>query len=464
MKPKPSGNLDEYQSDKKLHSPNQKGINLNTLQSAGCLPGWYFLDEHCVKVKYITSPSMCNYTVDNCYPHHHAEIDQVLGMKYSTALLAYLDTMLEHSNSNISVSFQSHGSIFLLYPQPYPELKYLISEKWKVMHCAPNIEPSHTLCIQNRTHTTTSCRTNQFQCLDGSCILMSYLCDTHPDCSTSEDEADILCNFVCFDSTLGKALTHDAACRLNCTVGHCICNAESHFQCHQGGCIHFTLLCNRKVDCPNDNSDESFCFNETSLKGTFLCRNGQHVPDQYVLDGQQHCWDGSDETPVLLDLHNNYNAVFRCKDSTGVIPLRFFNDMRPDCEGDDPSDEKLFQGMLNGSIAMKYVCQDPTHEIPCIPGHPCCFSSDKLCVFEKDKDGELLHCRNGEHLLGCDDIVCPNPYIKCNLSYCIPVHAICDGIKDCPDGDDELGCSHGLSCSGMLKCRNATCVHMFKCV
>ena len=44
--------------------------------------------------------------------------------------------------------------------------------------------------------------------------------------------------------------------------------------------------------------------------------------------------------------------------------------------------------------------------------------------------------------------------------YCIPLPCICDGIRDCPDGDDEVGCDHGLSCPGMLKCRNATCVHM----
>ena len=68
-----------------------------------------------------------------------------------------------------------------------------------------------------------------------------------------------------------------------------------------------------------------------------------------------------------------------------------------------------------------------------------------------DTAGHLDTCRNGTHLGDCIYHSCPHQY-KCPYSYCIPVHTICDGRVDCPDGNDETDC-YTMACPHLLKCK-----------
>ena len=72
----------------------------------------------------------------------------------------------------------------------------------------------------------------------------------------------------------------------------------------------------------------------------------------------------------------------------------------------------------------------------------------------------MIGCRNGGHLSNCQHHTCPSQF-KCPDAYCIPIHSICDGKQDCPDGDDEMQCK-SLSCPGFLLCRHDNiCVHPY---
>ena len=72
--------------------------------------------------------------------------------------------------------------------------------------------------------------------------------------------------------------------------------------------------------------------------------------------------------------------------------------------------------------------------------------------------GELATCRNGGHFRDCIYHSCPQHY-KCEYSYCIPLQAVCNGVIDCPYGEDEKNCEK-LSCPNTLKCkRDNVCVH-----
>ena len=48
---------------------------------------------------------------------------------------------------------------------------------------------------------------------------------------------------------------------------------------------------------------------------------------------------------------------------------------------------------------------------------------------------------------------------KCPLTYCVPLRLVCDGWKNCPDGEDEDHCTD-VVCPGLLRCRaDNVCVH-----
>ena len=85
----------------------------------------------------------------------------------------------------------------------------------------------------------------------------------------------------------------------------------------------------------------------------------------------------------------------------------------------------------------------------CDYGSTECFSSDKLCTFERNLYGDPVHCTDTDHLRYCTSHECPDAF-KCNYSYCIAIHMVCDQIADCPDGDDESNCSD-IAVRGMFR-------------
>ncbi len=71
---------------------------------------------------------------------------------------------------------------------------------------------------------------------------------------------------------------------------------------------------------------------------------------------------------------------------------------------------------------------------------------NKLCIFDRKENTTF-------YLYYCMLYECPL-HFKCSISYCIHHMHVCDGIIDCPDGEDE----HNKLCTDHI------CHHMFKCV
>ena len=93
----------------------------------------------------------------------------------------------------------------------------------------------------------------------------------------------------------------------------------------------------------------------------------------------------------------------------------------------------------------------------CDPVKSWCYPSHSRCHYVTYK-GIPLYCPELEHLYHCDDYQCPHMY-KCKGTYCIPTRMVCDGIMDCPDGQEEELCSNAV-CPGLLRCRHDDiCVH-----
>ncbi len=43
-----------------------------------------------------------------------------------------------------------------------------------------------------------------------------------------------------------------------------------------------------------------------------------------------------------------------------------------------------------------------------------------------------------------ENVVCPSNYVKCPNSYCLATNKVCDGVSDCPFGEDEHDCGRHL--------------------
>ncbi|XP_034485340.1 low-density lipoprotein receptor-like isoform X2 [Drosophila innubila] len=143
----------------------------------------------------------------------------------------------------------------------------------------------------------TACTRQEFQCKDRiTCVHQSWLCDGDRDCPDGDDE----------DSTNCRSVT----CRpdqfqcgdRSCIAGHLTCNGES--DCADGS---------DERDCRL--SAQSKSCNSTSQ---FDCGGGQCIPLSKVCDKHKDCPDGEDEPAGKCEVNEcaskNGNCMHRCVD------------------------------------------------------------------------------------------------------------------------------------------------------
>ena len=125
------------------------------------------------------------------------------------------------------------------------------------------------------------------------------------------------------------------------------------------------------------------------------------------------------------------------------------------------NDEVIMAMFLQNKIYM--LCKNP-NQIPCMEGHPQCYSLKEICMYKRMGSDQIDSCKNGAHLDNCKTFQC-GPKYKCPNAYCIPWINVCDGIWDCPGGYDETYnsvCGNKAICENMYKCRNMShrCLHI----
>ena len=223
-----------------------------------------------------------------------------------------------------------------------------------------------------------------------------------------------------------------------------------------------------------DQDDQELCSMTISTQamscphGFFVCKDHTCIVETSRCDGQQDCVGGDDEIgcpDICSDPHPTEgcthctiaescqcNALyFQCL-TGGCVPATLVCDGVVSCS--DGSDEAL--------------CKPEPHPLTCEVDLKSCPISTQINIFQHRcvySQGDI-HTSDGSHLVHCKGWQCSSMY-KCEATYCVPIHHICNRICDCPSCDDEYGCIEDvhnvmLSCPGMVKCkRGYPCVHNY---
>lgn len=260
-----------------------------------------------------------------------------------------------------------------------------------------------------------------YECMDASVTSIPYalVCDFERHCLNSIDES--YCRFRECDSIM----------EMKCTSGQCV-DASS--------------LCDLYSDCL-DGSDEADC----TVCPHGRCPDGRCAPYHWFGDGEVDCSSctnqgGIEAEMTAVTVNDIDQCVFTCN-RTQCVYKYMLNDGYVDCQGPEgPIDETI--GLLK-SVSCYSDLEPPITQYT---------NWAPECVYIKDRYGEPLGCRNMKHLRNCHHYICPEGYIKCPRSYCIPVHYFQNKEFDCPRGEDELDLQ--IYCPGYFVCASSSiCLH-----
>ncbi len=220
------------------------------------------------------------------------------------------------------------------------------------------------------------------------------------------------------------------------------------FACSSSEMISETQVCNGHNDCLSED-DELMCN----------CTNSESNNTRFCIVSKMFSEFGPNLSAVVfVKVQKNPHAeeVFVCKHGA-TTPGKYVNDGYPDCPDND--DERITKTSMKNNLLAKNLCKNPLH-IQCYEGFDRCFPFEKLCLHEVDSLGKSMTCRNGYHLTHCKSFQCSHAF-KCPQAYCIPYKYLCNGQRECINGEDELNCeTFTKRCVGLFKCANSSiCIH-----
>ncbi|XP_037718730.1 very low-density lipoprotein receptor-like isoform X2 [Drosophila subpulchrella] len=207
--------------------------------------------------------------------------------------------------------------------------------------------------MQNCTTSNSICLTSEFQCSDMiTCLHSSWVCDGEKDCIGGEDESPENCpsiscrpdQFQCDDrSCIAGLLTCngdrdclDGSDEKNCHINRTPrdCNSTSEFDCGGGQCIPLSKVCDRRKDCPNGEdepagkcginecySNNGNCMHQCedlAVGHRCVCHDGYKLAED-----QRTCVDIDEcETPgICSQVCVNEIGAFKCECEAGYMRL-----------------------------------------------------------------------------------------------------------------------------------------------
>ena len=249
---------------------------------------------------------------------------------------------------------------------------------------------------------------HQFQCNDGSIVLVNVVNDGVADCADGSDEPMIQDD--------GRT-----------------------YACADGTTVSFTTVNDGVDDCA-DGSDEPVVVEE------FICDNGVEINGHNINDGDEDCMDGEDEPYYDMDAYEL--STFTCDDGASIL-LSNVNDGYDDCaEGEDEMTfvevEYTSFECADGSMIMLSQANDGTADCPNSEDeddgtgtmtYDCLYSQETI-MFEYVNDG-MADCEDGTDEPEYDNEPEYKTYDCADGVESIDFEFVNDGYEDCEDGSDE---------------------------
>ncbi|KAL8566702.1 hypothetical protein ACOMHN_050351 [Nucella lapillus] len=199
-------------------------------------------------------------------------------------------------------------------------------------------------------------------------------------------------------------------------------------ECPDGHVTHAFLACDEASHCWTSKASVSRSCSAplTPLPPSFTCNNGvQHVPYSLVCDYIADCGDQSDED--FCHFPACQRSDFRCGDKQ-CIPESQVCDQTKHC--------------INGIDEAECRRWRPVNLIS--PSAPA------IVNFASDRYLNFTAFNTSSPFPGC-----PDSHFQCPPDgYCLPVFVRCNGVTDCQDRTDEMGCEQ-YTCPGFYRCRSS---------
>ena len=218
------------------------------------------------------------------------------------------------------------------------------------------------------------------KCNSGEYLSKKLYHDGYSNCASKDVESGITC-FI-----YNQQIKNHSFCKTLCLRPKCTCT-EMYYQSLYGGCFPYKDKCNDKpsVACLLNFHDNITKYTDTEV--------------DYVFDTKITFLSGS----------ISYNEKVAAKDDRNYSAAR---NVYSDCTNEE------LRNYSRNKFHVVSKCQ-LLNELQCTSGCAKCFKSHKLCVYELDDKGNLMHCPSGSHLKNCTLMQCNNMF-KCHQYYCIP--------------------------------------------